>query len=167
VTYARPSVAAEEALPEAQFIDEGGPVRIFWMEDDRLRLWVLAAGTWTIAPADGAVSEAETDLPVLWSPRGNRRVTVAEEGTTTTMTLLDGGGESLAVTTIEGLVSHLRWSPDGDRVVFTVGRSASAGGVLQDLFLWDLGDGEAPVQLTATGAAFSAEWLGTTPLWRG
>jgi hypothetical protein len=46
-------------------------------------------------------------------------------------------------------------------VVFTVGRSTSGGGVLQDLFLWDLGDGEAPGQITNTGAAFGAQWLGT------
>jgi hypothetical protein len=51
-------------------------------------------------------------------------------------------------------------------VVFTLARTAAGGGVLQDLFLWDLGDGVAPTQLTATGAAFSAEWLGATPLWR-
>jgi len=71
----------------------------------------------------------------------------------------------LATTTVKGLVSHLRWSPDGERVVFTVGHATSGGGVLQDLYLWDLGDGEAPMQLTSTGAAFGAEWLGTTPHW--
>ena len=49
--------------------------------------------------------------------------------------------------------------------MFTVGRSADAGGVLQDLFLWDLNE-EDPMQLTATGAAFGAEWLGAKALWR-
>jgi hypothetical protein len=49
--------------------------------------------------------------------------------------------------------------------VFTVGRSATGGGVLQDLFLWDLNE-EEPMQLTATGAAFGAEWLGAKGQWR-
>ena len=51
-------------------------------------------------------------------------------------------------------------------MVFTIGRSASGGGVIQNLFLWDLGDEEAPMQLTNTGAAFGAEWLGSMSLWR-
>jgi hypothetical protein len=38
--------------------------------------------------------------------------------------------------------------------------------VIQNLFLWDLGDAEPPTQLTNTGAAFGAEWLGSMPLWR-
>ena len=42
---------------------------------------------------------------------------------------------------------------------------AAVGGVLQDLFLWDLNEAD-PMQLTATGAAFGAEWLGTQALWR-
>ena len=62
-------------------------------------------------------------------------------------------------------MSHVRWAPNGDRIVFTVGRSASGGGVLQDLFLWDL-DSEAPaMQITNTGAAFGAEWRGATSRW--
>ena len=36
--------------------------------------------------------------------------------------------------------------------------------MLQDLFLWDLNEAD-PMQLTATGAAFGAEWLGTQALW--
>jgi len=37
--------------------------------------------------------------------------------------------------------------------------------VLQDLYLWNLKDGNAPMQVTSTGAAFGAEWLGTAPHW--
>jgi hypothetical protein len=166
ISYARPSIGAEAALQEAQFEDEGGPVRLFWMVDDRLRLWSLGGGTWTIDPEDGTVEELEEALPVLWAPDGRRRVAVSEDGGTSTLTLVDTAGETLATTTAEGLVSHLRWSPDGERVVFTLGRSASGGGVVQNLFLWDLGDEEPPTQLTNTGAAFGAEWLGSKSLWK-
>ena len=166
ISYPRPDIGAEAALQEAQFADEGGPLRLFWMDDDSLRLWALAAGTWTIDPADGAVEELEEALPVLWGPRGQRRIEVSEGEGTSTLAVLDARGERVASTTAEGLVSHLRWSPDGGRVVFTLGRSAAGGGVLQDLFLWDLGDEVAPTQLTNTGAAFGAEWLGSMAVWR-
>jgi hypothetical protein len=166
ISYPRPDVSAEPALAEAQFADEGGAIRLHWMEDDSLRLWALGAGTWEIAPDDGAVTELEEALPALWAPNGRQRIAVSAEEGTTTLTLLDADDEEQATTTIEGLVSHVRWSPDGERVAFTLGRSADGGGVLQDLFLWDLVDGEAPTQLTSTGAAFGVEWLGTTSLWR-
>ena len=32
-------VEREAALQEAQFADEGGAVRLYWMEDDTLRFW--------------------------------------------------------------------------------------------------------------------------------
>ena len=166
VSYARPSIGAESALPEAQFVDEGGPIRLFWLDDGTLRLWSLGGGVWEIDPSDGTVTPSSGDLPTLWSPRGNRQVAATQAAGTSTLELRDDDDAVLATTSVEGLVSHLRWSPDGDRVVFTLGRTGSGGGVLQDLFLWDLGDGEAPMQLTSTGAAFSAEWLGTIPVWR-
>jgi WD40 repeat protein len=166
ISYARPDLAAESALPEAQFVDDGGAIRLYWMEDDVLRFWALGGGSWTIEPDDGAVQEVDDAVPVLWAPGGERRISVSAKEGTTTLSLLDTGGETLAATSAEGLVSHLRWSPDGERVVFTLGRSASGGGVLQDLFLWDLGDEEAPTQLTNTGAAFGAEWVGSMSLWR-
>jgi len=166
IDYPRPDIAAEEALAEAQLADDGGAVRLFWMEDGMLRLWALGAGTWEIAPDDGAVTDLEEALPVLWSPTGDRRVTVEEDGGTSTITLVDEDDDAVATTTADGLVSHLRWSPGGDRVAFTLGRSTSGGGVLQNLYLWDLGDGESPSQLTSTGAAFGVEWRGTSALWR-
>ena len=166
ISYERPTIGAEAALQEAQFADEGGPVRLYWMEDDVLRLWSLGGGTWTIDPEDGAVEELDEALPLLWAPGGQRRIEITAEEGTSTLALLDADGDTVASSTAEGLVSHLRWSPDGERVVFTLGRSASGGGVVQNLFLWDLGDDEAPTQLTNTGAAFGAEWLGSMPLWR-
>ena len=165
VTYAHPQATEEVALKEAQFLDDGGMVRIFWMDGGMLRLWSLGGGTWTIDPASGKSTEIDEALPQLWSADGHHHIAVTEKDGTSTLTLSNGSDAVLATTTVKGLVSHLRWSPDGERVVFTVGHATSGGGVLQDLYLWDLGDGEAPMQLTSTGAAFGAEWLGTTPHW--
>lgn len=167
ISYVRPIVGAEDALTEAQFSDDGGTVRVYWMEDDTLRLWSLGGGAWTISPTDGGVTELEDSQPILWSANGRHRIALAVDGDTTTLRQTNADDADLASTTVQGLVSHVRWSPDGERVVFSIGRSAAGGGVLQDLFLWDLADGEAPMQLTSTGAAFGAEWLGSQPRWKG
>ena len=164
VSYPRPDVAVAESLTEAQFADDGGPVRLYWMEDDVLRLWVIGGGAWHITPDDGDVTEVDDVAPVLWAPDGDSRI-VVEDGAQSTLRLQDAEDQVTASTTVGGLVSHLRWSPSGDRVVFTLARSAAGGGILQDLFLWDLADGAAPTQLTATGAAFGAEWRGSQPRW--
>jgi len=165
-TYPHPVIGNEEALAEAQFSDEGGSVRLYWVEGGTLRFWVLGAGTWEINPGDGATTElGEDDRPTLWSPDADRYIRTGFEAGSTTITVFDEADQELLTGMIEGRVSHLRWAPDGERVVLTVGRSAAAGGVLQDLFLWDL-NVQAPMQLTATGAAFGAEWLGSQPLWR-
>ena len=166
ISYARPEIGEEEALAEAAFTDDGGATRLYWVEGGTLRLWGLGAGTWQIDPSDGAVTElGPEDRPVLWSPDATRRINAALVDGSTTITLVDKAGETIASATMEGRVSHLRWAPDGERVVFTLGRAAAGGGVLQDLFLWDLNE-DPPVQLTATGAAFGAEWIGTQALWR-
>jgi WD40 repeat protein len=165
-SYVRPDIGAEEPLAEAQFSDDGGSVRLYWVEGGMLRFWALGAGTWQIDPTDGAMTELEPDaLPTLWSPDGDRYIRTGYEDGTSSITLRDQHDEDIVTHTVEGRVSHLRWSPDGERVVFTVGHSGSGGGVLQDLFLWDLNEAD-PMQLTATGAAFGAEWLGTQALWR-
>jgi hypothetical protein len=165
IAYPRPSIAEEAALDEAQFADDGGAVRLYWMDSDVLRLWVLGAGSWNITP-DGEVSALDRgEVPLLFAPRGGERVSVSD-GATSTLVLLDDDGEEVASTTVQGQVSHLRWSPTGERVMFTLGRLAGGGGILQDLFLWDLQDGQAPTQLTNTGANFGAEWLGSAAVWR-
>jgi Tol biopolymer transport system component len=103
--------------------------------------------------------------PVLWAPDGERRTTIEFADGISTIRVLDEQEEEIVSTTITGLVSHLRWSPTGERVVFTLGTSAPNGGVLQDLYLWDL-NGQPPMRLTSTGANFGAEWRGSQPHWR-
>jgi hypothetical protein len=164
VTYARPTIGEEVPLKEAQFTDDGGTVRLFWMNDKTLTLWSLGGGTWIVNPATGEATKVETALPQLLAPDGRHWIQLTEKSGVTTLVYRNNADATLATTTVRGLVSHLRWSPDGERIAFTVGRSAQGGGVLQDLFLWDLED-EAPMQLTSTGAAFGAEWLGATPDW--
>ncbi|MBA3765249.1 MAG: hypothetical protein H0X05_07040 [Actinobacteria bacterium] len=165
-TYERPVIGEEDALSEAQFTDEGGPVRLYWIDGGMLRFWALGAGTWEINPGDGSLTELEEDdRPTLWAPDAERRIRTSFEDGSSTVWLLDAADEELLAVTIEGRVSHVRWAPDGERIAFTAGRSNAGGGVLQDLFLWDLNK-EDPMQLTATGAAFGAEWLGAPALWK-
>jgi hypothetical protein len=166
IPYVRPTLGTETALKEAQFSDDGGSVRLYWLDDNDLLLWVLGGGTWRVTPGTGTVTDAPEALPLLWSPDGRHRIDVTVDGTTTTLRMTNASGDDLGTTTVEGLVSHLRWSRDGERLIFTLGRSASEGGVLQDLYLWDVNVGTAPRQITSTGAAFGAEWLGTTARWK-
>jgi hypothetical protein len=168
VSYPRPAIEEEASLAEAQFSDDGGSVRLYWMHDGKLRLWILGAGAWTVDPAEGNATKLDEDaLPVLWAPEGERRIGLAPEGDKTTLIMVDRAGHRTATATVTGRVSHLRWSPRGDQVVFTLGRSASGGGVLQDLYLWNLGAGDdpAPMMITNTGAAFGAEWRGSQSRW--
>ena len=170
VSYVRPQIGSEPALQEAQFTDEGGTIRLYWMHDGSLRLWVLGAGSWTIDPESGEATDLESEqLPTLRDPAGSHVISleVADDASSTTLHYSNVNGNELEATSAPGLVSHLRWSPNGDRIVFTVGRATSGGGVLQDLFLWDLDSEAAPMQITNTGAAFGAEWRGTMPRWEG
>jgi hypothetical protein len=168
VSYPRPALEEEVALAEAQFSDDGGSVRLYWMHDDTLRLWILGGGTWTVDPEEGNASKLDEEaLPVLWAPEGERRIRLAIDGDKTRLNIVDRSGDQIASTNVTGRVSHLRWSPRGDQVVFTLGRPTSGGGVLQDLYLWNLGAGEdpAPTMITNTGAAFGAEWRGSQNRW--
>jgi hypothetical protein len=162
-SYARPDITPEEAVAEAQFIDEGGAVRLHWLETDQLRLWVLGGGVWDISPSSGRLTERE-GLAVLWGPDGVQRVSVELVDGVTTLGLIDVAQGQLATATVEGRVSHVRWSGSGEQIVFTVGTAGPQDGVLQDLYLWNLNE-EPPMRMTATGAAFGAEWRGTQPRW--
>ncbi len=164
-TYPRPVLGNESAVKEAQFADEGGSERLYWMSDGTLRIWILGAPTYGVTTTGRTTKLAAATLPALWSGDRIKRIQLTESGETTTMSLRSADGKELARTTVKGLLSHVRWSPDDSQVVFTLGRSVG-GGVQQDLFLWNLSTGKAPMQLTNTGAAFGAEWLGTGQSWR-
>lgn len=166
VRYARPAVAPDPPLREAQFIDDGGQVRLYPLADGDLLLWILGAPeTYRIDAGDGSVSEARRQ-PVLWSPDGTRRIDLRENPNgTTDLVLRDSDGDSVAVTQVAGLVSHVRWVSSSNEIVFTLGSQSSAGGVRQDLYVWDLRDGRDPMPLTSDGVSFGAEWLGSAPNW--
>lgn len=166
VSYPRPTAASVDGLIDAQTIDDGGAVRLYWLETDSLRLWVLGGGTWDVA-TDGEVTPLPAETPpTLWSPDGEQRILQEAAGAVTTLRAVDEDGEEMASVAIEAVISHIRWSPSGERIVFTVGTFAPNGGVIQDLYLWDVNDQPA-MKLTTTGANFGAEWRGSQPRWRG
>ena len=167
VTYPHPLTAPEPALPEAKFIDDGGLVRLYATNDGNVVLWVLGApATYRVDPADGRVTEVDRE-PVLWSPDGRHTIGLTENANgTTVLTLRDRGDEALASVQVTGLVSHVRWAPTRNEVVFTLGQRTNAGGVRQNLYVWDLVDGNAPSALTSNGTSFGAEWLGVAQGWQ-
>ena len=166
-TYARPDIGAEEAA------GRGGVRRRGWCRPPLLgrgrNAAPVGARGWNVADRSRRRRTDRARQPTRARCSGRRtpteRITTTFADGSTTISLLDEAGEVLITRTVAGRVSHLRWAPDGERVVFTLGHAGAGGGVLQDLFLWDLNDAD-PMQLTATGAAFGAEWLGTQPLWR-
>lgn len=164
VTYPHPQVAAESALDEAQFIDDGGQVRLYPLTDGHVMLWILGApATYEIDPPSKEVTET-TGLPALWSPDELFRVTLAE-GDPNTLILADAQGNERAATKVAGKISHLRWAPNSSEVAFTVGRLGANGGIVQNLYVWDLVDGKEPTMLTSNGASFGAEWRGGAVRW--
>jgi hypothetical protein len=166
VSYPRPAATSVDGLIDAQTIDDGGAVRLYWLETDGLRLWVLGGGTWDIG-TDGQVTPLAVETaPTLWSPDGELRILQEAAGAVTTLRAVDEDGEEIASVALEAVISHIRWSPSGERIVFTVGTFAPNGGVIQDLYLWDVNDQPA-MKLTTTGANFGAEWRGSQPRWRG
>jgi len=166
ITYPHPVTAPDPKLKEAQFIDDGGLVRLFAMADGNLELWVLGApATYRIDPGDGSVTEAPAP-PILWAPDGRQRISLKENGDgTTTLSLLGPGEERLVSVKVTGLVSHVRWAPSNNEIVFTLGHLSNAGGVRQDLYVWDLVDGKAPMALTSDGVSFGASWVGASANW--
>ncbi len=163
-TYPHPQVTPDAALKEAQFIDNGGLVRLYPTADGHVILWVLGApATYDIDPASADVIRT-TDVPVLESPNGMFRL-VLGEGDPNTLTLTDVDGTARASTEVTGLVSHVRWAPNDSEVAFTVGHLGANGGVVQNLYVWDLVDGKAPTMVTSGGAAFGAEWRGGKVRW--
>jgi hypothetical protein len=165
IRYPHPVTGAEAPLKEAQFIDNGGLVRLYAVADGNLTLWVLGApATYRIDPANGDVTEIGRE-PILWSPDGTLRVTAHEDGNNTALRLRDRGNNVIASTGVNGLVSHIRWAGGSNEIVFTLGVQSASGGVRQDLYVWDLEDRRDPMPLTSSGAAFGAEWRGVMSNW--
>jgi hypothetical protein len=165
ISYRHPANAQLTGLNAARFLDEGGSARIYPTSDGNLVLWIANAGQWRIDPVNGSVVAASR-APVLWSPDGSHRIRLNENGGVTTLSELDQTGRMVSRTTVRGLISRLRWSPKGNRVVFTLGITLSGGGVRQDVYTWDLVNGRPPVALTANGSSFGAEWLGSAQFWQ-
>jgi hypothetical protein len=165
ITYPHPVIAAEAPLKEAQFIDNGGIVRLYATADGNLVAWLLGApATYRIDVGDGTVSNVKAQ-PVLWSGDGQWRTALKESGGSTTIQVFDPTATLKASVTVTGLVSHIRWAGSSNEIVFTLGRTGANGGVRQDLFVWDLVNGKAPMPLTSNGVSFGAEWLGTAAHW--
>ncbi|HET7520270.1 MAG TPA: hypothetical protein VFK61_01890 [Candidatus Limnocylindria bacterium] len=165
IRYPHPVVGADAPLREAQFIDDGGLVRLVAMADGHLNLWILGApDVYQIDPADGAVARV-TRQPTLWSPDGTQRIALKENGGTTRIRVKNRAGDTTSSTAVTGLVSHIRWAGTSNEIVFTLGVLSAGGGVRQDLYVWDLQDGGDPLPLTSSGTAFGAEWRGVMSNW--
>ena len=166
LTYPHPEIIADPALKEAQFADNGGIVRLYVTTDGYLVAWILGApAAYRIDPTDGSFTQIDkAKQPVLWSPDRRTRVDVTEKSGTTTLTLTAQDGTARSTVNVTGLVSHIRWAASSNEIVFTLGRLVG-GGVRQDLYVWDMVDGNAPSPLTSNGASFGAEWLGVLQSW--
>ena len=127
--------------------------------------WILAEPSRTIRidPADGTYTDVDAQ-PTLWSPDQKLQVKVSDAAGVSTLTLAGHDDVAQASVKITGLVSHVRWAGTNNTVVFTVGVLVG-GGVRQNLYVWDLVDGKAPLPLTSNGASFGAEWLGVLQTW--
>jgi hypothetical protein len=165
IRYPHPAIGSEAPLREAQFIDDGGLVRIYAVADGNLVVWILGApSTYRVDPGNGEVTDIARE-PTLWSPDGAQRVTLHESGSNTTLRLRNRSGDVTASVTVNGLVSHVRWAGTSNEIVFTLGRVSASGGVRQDLYVWDLRDGRDPAPLTSNGASFGADWRGVMANW--
>ena len=73
---------------------------------------------------------------------------------------------SLSYTALSPFCRKVRMAMEHKRLAFTLGINLVGGGVRQDLYTWDLVNGRAPTALTANGASFGAEWLGSAQFWQ-
>lgn len=166
LNYAKPQIVRDPPLQEAAFADDGGLVRLYPTADGNLVLWILGAPeSYRIDPLTGKRA-AVRRVPTLASPDGTRRVEAKASGSSTTLTLYDSADTAKGSITVSGLVSHIRWAPNGSEISFTLGTLGRNRGVVQNLYLWDLVDGKKPMQLTSNGTSFGAEWLGGAQSWQ-
>jgi hypothetical protein len=163
ITHPHPVTPSASALVGAQAFDDGGSVRLYATTDGNLVLWIQGAGQWRIDPVSGN-EVAISQPPILWSPDGTKRIAITQSGNQTTLSVVDATGKPSSSVFVSGLISHLRWSPGGNSVVFTAGRAVN-GGVVQDIYLWDLVDKKTPRPLSTNGATWGAEFLGARESW--
>ena len=164
--YPHPLVSALSAVRDAQFTDDGAYDRVYAMSDGSIVSCVLAADTCYVFDPTTNSSHTAERRPQLWSPNGQLRVHVTSSSGVTTLTLLGLAGEERATVTITGLVSHLRWSALNNQVIFTLNLAAAAGGVIQDIYLWDIQDGVAPIRLSQNGASYGPSFRGVEEHWK-
>jgi hypothetical protein len=165
ISYPHPQIVADPVLKEAQFADDGGIARLYSTVDGYVVAWALGApATYQVDPDSGAYTQVD-HRPVLWSPDQRTRIDLAVKSNVTTITLLDATGAAQGSVKVTGLVSHVRWAGSDNEIVFTLGRTVGSA-VHQDLYVWDLADGKAPLALTSNGASFGAEWLGVLQAWK-
>ena len=164
IVYPHKQIIADPALKEAQYADNGGIVRLYVTVDGSVVAWMEGApATYRIDPANRTFTQVDHP-PVLWSPDRRSRIDVSVKTGTTTLTLVDQAEIAQASTQVSGLVSHIRWAGSDNEIVFTVGQ-LDGSAVRQDLYVWDLVNGNAPAPLTSNGASFGAEWLGVLQSW--
>ena len=166
MTYPHPVTFPDPPLTESQFGDNGGLDRIYATVDGFVVIWVLAApDIYRIDPVDGAVTNV-TNEPVLWSPDQSKRVSVE---TVTAgkdrLVLRNRAGTELASVSLGGLASHVRWAGTNNEIVFTLGKYGPGSVVQQNLYVWDLVNGNAPSPLTSDNTSRGAEWLGVAQAW--
>jgi len=166
VTYKHPKTYPDPALKESQFGDNGGLNRLYFTVDGYVVAWILAAPQiYRFDPVSGGITEAPRE-PILWSPNQQLRIEVdGISNTKTNLTVRDLDGNAKGTVTVRGLVSHIRWAPTSNEIVFTLGRYGANAVVLQDLYVWDLADGHAASALTSSGLARGAEWLSAPEVW--
>ena len=113
-------------------------------------LWILGAPSTYLVPASGGDLAPIPGLPTLYSPDEQWTIKTTLAAGKTTLTLTDRAGNARAATVVAGLVSHVRWAPNGSEVSFTLGHTGQNGGVVQNLYVWDLVDKKAPLAITTT-----------------
>ena len=85
-------------------------------EGENARLWRFAGGSWTpVTPSDRVIES------FALSPDATRIAVVADEGSTTSLQVLDASGRVLQAPVLPpGVISDLRWHPQRNEVAFSL-----------------------------------------------
>jgi dipeptidyl aminopeptidase/acylaminoacyl peptidase len=128
--------ATGTAAPKSLTSYESGSVEnLFWSKDGRTLYFVRDGDLWQVTPGEGQAravwTTKEVEGPIVLAPDGARVAFVRggqpgvpfwqrTEGDLFVRSMADG--REVRLTQGQGLVSGPRWSPDGTRLAFTVGR---------------------------------------------